>query len=287
MDRRLLKSNGHVAHVSLVGQVDADRFVEGERFRITTATAPILQTPNDTGRDREMLFGDDFIVLDEADDHVFGFSERDGYVGYTPRDALAKPSSDVTHVVQVRQSYGKSSAALKQRDEVLLLHHGARLCVKQVEDGWAECDWPRDRGEGSLYLPAAHLSPIGALEDDPARVAERYLGAYYLWGGNSSVGIDCSGLVQAALMACGIPCPGDSDMQKQALGHPVPQGSPYERGDILFWKGHVAMVVNSETLIHANAHHMAVAYEPIAEAIARIAAQGDGDVTAHKRLERR
>ena len=117
---------------------------------------------------------------------------------------------------------------------------------------------------------------------DPATVAQLHFGVPYLWGGNSTLGIDCSGLVAAALRACDIACPADSDMQQQVLGRPF-EGE-YERGDLLFWKGHVGMMVDPETLIHANAHHMATAYEPIERAILRIAAQGDGPVIARRRL---
>jgi cell wall-associated NlpC family hydrolase len=130
-------------------------------------------------------------------------------------------------------------------------------------------------------VPLVHLAPLEVPEADPVVVSERFLGTPYLWGGNSAAGIDCSGLVQAACLACGIACPGDSDMQA-ALG--VAAEGPPRRGDLLFWKGHVALVRDAETLIHANAHHMAVTVEGIEAATARIAAQGHGPVTAHRRL---
>lgn len=136
---------------------------------------------------------------------------------------------------------------------------------------------------GGLFVPGQHLWPIARRFCDPVAVAQMFLGAPYLWGGNTPHGIDCSGLVQAALLAAGVECPGDSDMQ-QGLGQPCAVGSALARGDLLFWKGHVALAVDGDTLIHANAHSMSVALEPAGAAIRRIEAQGDGPVTHHRRL---
>jgi cell wall-associated NlpC family hydrolase len=132
------------------------------------------------------------------------------------------------------------------------------------------------------YLPARHLAPLDRVEPDFVAVAERFLGTPYLWGGKTNNGVDCSGLVQVALAACGMPCPRDSDMQERALGAPVALADS-RRGDLLFWKGHVAIVRDAATLLHANAFHMMVAVEPIAEALARIEAAGS-PVTSVKRL---
>jgi len=132
------------------------------------------------------------------------------------------------------------------------------------------------------FVPKKHLRPLDRPFTDPATIAQMHFGVPYLWGGDSTLGIDCSGLVAAALRACAIVCPDDSGPQKDQLGSDATGG--YRRGDLLFWNGHVGMMVDSDTMIHANAHHMATVYEPIENAILRIRAQGDGDVTAHKRL---
>ena len=136
------------------------------------------------------------------------------------------------------------------------------------------------------YVPAVHLKPIDDNEADFVAVAERFLGTPYLWGGKTALGLDCSGLVQVALTACGMSCPRDSDMQEAALGAAVAvagRRSGLERGDLVFWKGHVAIVRDRANLLHANAFHMAVAIEPIADAVARIRAAGS-DITSVRRI---
>jgi cell wall-associated NlpC family hydrolase len=132
------------------------------------------------------------------------------------------------------------------------------------------------------FVPRTHLRPLGDWAADPATVAESLLGTPYLWGGNSRAGMDCSGLVQLAFHACGRACPADSDLQ-QAVGAALPEDVPPRRNDLLFWKGHVALVLDSSRLIHANGHSMSVVTEGIAECFARIAAQGGGPVTARRR----
>ena len=181
-------------------------------------------------------------------------------------------------------TYGKTSPGLKEMGGITSMPFACALPVLEIGSGWARVAWGRGTVPRDLFVPSQHLTPIQTLETDCVDVAEHLVGSPYLWGGNSAFGIDCSGLVQAALLACGIPCPGDSDLQEAAF--PDAHG-PCQRGDLLFWKGHVAMVVDAETMIHANAHHMAVAYENINTAIARIEKQGDGPVTSHKRPARK
>ncbi len=136
-------------------------------------------------------------------------------------------------------------------------------------------------------MPAVHLKPIGDNESDFVSVAERFLGVPYLWGGKTALGLDCSGLVQIALAACGVACPRDSDMQERALGLAAGDAGflQFKRGDLVFWKGHVAIVRDAANLLHANAFHMAVVIEPITEAVARIRAAGS-EVTGLRRIAR-
>ncbi len=279
-DRRRLHTNGRVAHAALLGKVEADRYVEGEDRQVICSVTPLLREPEGP-KDRELVFGEEVCLLEEQDGYVFGYALRDGYAGYVASAALARPNRPATHVVKSRMTYALIEPDFKCGGEPVLLSLGARVSIVGADEKWAEIT----TSGSPLYSPANHLRPLNKPEFDPVTVAERLTGTPYVWGGNSALGIDCSGLIQAACLACGIPCPGDSDMQEAELGDHLPDGTPLRRGDLLFWKGHVAWVTDPDTLIHANAFHMAVAYEPIQDAINRIEAQGDGPVTARKRLK--
>lgn len=272
-DRRLTPANGRVAHVSLQGTVAAKRYVTGEPARIAAPLADLLARPGGP-RDRQVLMGERVTVLDHDGGFAFVQAEKDGYCGYLPEAALAGDRAP-THWVAAPATWLYRAPDLKT-PEVASLTMGARLAIVAEHPRFLET-------ADGLFVPRPHLRPLGDRAADPAAVAESFLGTPYLWGGNSRAGIDCSGLVQAALLACGIPCPGDSDMQETCVGTPLPEAAPLRRGDLLFWKGHVAMAVSPDRLIHANGFQMAVGYEGIAEAVARIAAQGEGPVTARRR----
>ena len=272
-DPRLTPANSRVAEAGWEGRVIADRFVAGDWRGVVVPLADLRAAP-DGARERQLLLGDRFLVLESHDGWSFGRAAKDGYVGYLRDDHLG-PETAATHLVAVRASHLYVRPDIKSPD-LAALSFGARLTI--VHEGRAFFETADGR-----FVPKPHLRPADKPFRDPVTVAQLFFCTPYLWGGNSSAGIDCSGLVQAALLACAIPCPGDSDLQ-MALGQPLAPDAPVERGDLFFWKGHVAMAVDDQTLIHANAHHMAVAYEPLAAAIARIEAQGGGPVIARRRL---
>lgn len=273
MDRRETPANGRVAHVALRGRVEAEVFVAGEPARVAVPLTDLCAAP-EGARDRQLLLGAAVTALERRGGWAFVQAQADGYVGYVAEAALG-PDAAATHRVAVAATHLYPAANLKLR-EVAALSFGARLTVVGLTDRWAETD-------AGLFVPAMHLAPVDAVAPDPVAVAELFLGTPYLWGGNSRAGIDCSGLAQAACLACGIPCPGDSDLQRARVGRLLSDNEPGRRGDLVFWKGHVAIMTDPDTILHANGAAMAVTREDFAAACARIAAAGEGPVLARRR----
>ena len=279
MDRRLLAANGRVAHLSLRGVVDAVAFVAGEWAVVAVPLADVRDAPGGR-RVRQAIYGERLLVLERRQGWAFARADRDGYVGYVADAALAADAV-ATHWVSAPATHLYRQPDIKL-GEALPLTLGARVTVAGGAGGPAPGRFVEtDQG---LFAIAQHLCPMAQPASDPVEVAALFLGTPYLWGGNSRSGIDCSGLVQTAHLACGIACPGDSDLQMQGLGVEVPAGESARRGDLLFWKGHVALVEGPGRIIHAAGHVMAVVIEGLAGAIARIEAQGGGPVLAHKRV---
>lgn len=272
-DRRLTPANGRVAARHLKGQVEAEIFSDGEAASIGQDIVDLLAKPAGN-RDRQLLLGAAVTVYERREGWAFVQAKKDGYVGYVTEAALAAPQSG-THRVATPATHAYATESFKSQD-LLHLPFGAELTV--IDERHKFLETPQG------FIPKKHLRPLALPFSDPATVAQLFFGVPYLWGGNSTRGIDCSGLVQAAYQACGQVCAGDSDMQENGLGRALGADAALKRGDLIFWKGHVAMMVDAETMIHANAHHMAVVYEGLAQATLRIKAQGDGDITARRRV---
>jgi cell wall-associated NlpC family hydrolase len=279
LDPRLTPARPDLAAKHLEGKVHAARFVEGEAFDVTEAIAPVRRAPApDAELMTQALKGERVTIYDRnGEGWAWGQLEADGYVGWLPESALAKPAAAATHKVTALWALAFPGPSIKLPPSHSLPME-ARITVAR-EDG------PFAITTEGLYLPRQHLGTLDAKAPDFVAVAERFVGTPYLWGGKSSLGIDCSGLVQLSLGAAGITSPRDSDMQQASLGRllDLAEAQNLRRGDLLFWKGHVAIARDTETIVHANAHHMATVTENIAEAIARIKAAGS-ELVAVKRI---
>lgn len=271
-DRRIWPVADGIAHRRVAEQIGADELslTDGDWMRVRAVVADLCATP-EGARDRQLLMGARFCVVTQrlaeshglAESWAFGFHDSDGYCGWVKVSDLG-PDHAVTHWVSTPATHLYPAADMKQR-ELASLSLGAKVAVTAFSDEFAQTP------DG--FVPRGHLRAIGDWADDPVAVARKLIGTPYLWGGNSRAGIDCSGLVQAALHACGLSCAADSDQQQAMPGEAVALNEA-QPGDLVFWAGHVGMIAAPGRLLHANAHHMAVVEEDLRPAIDRIAAKG-------------
>jgi hypothetical protein len=258
--------------------IDAERYAEGERRQVMAPSLSLRRAPRfDAMLDTEALHGETVTVYDEQEGWAWVQLDHDSYVGYVPSAGLAPLGAPPTHRVAALRTYVFPEPDSKV-PPLAMLRLNALLVVAEEEGRYL----PLASG-GFVY--ASHMAPLGEYAHDFVAVAESFLGAPYLWGGRTSVGLDCSGLVQLAAAAAGYSVPRDADMQAEEVGVPVPdwEREGLKRGDLVFWDGHVGIMTNAEMFIHANAYHMAVKHESFEEARARIEAAGF-PVTAVRRL---
>ena len=274
-DARALLARPDLADQALEGVVAAARYQPSRRLQASAPSAPLHAAP-DFASERldELLYGETFDALEIRGDFLWGQARRDGYVGYAPTTAFGDPVGPPTHRVAALRTYAFAEPSMKAR-ALGPFSLNALVGIEEAQDDFG-------RAADGAWFWLGHLSPIGRFERDPASVAERFLGAPYLWGGRTSVGLDCSGLIQQALYACGRACPRDAD-QQAALGAPVGRDD-LGRGDLVCWPSHIGVMLDGARLLHANGHHMAVAIEPLIDAVARNEASGAGTPTAYRRL---
>lgn len=283
LDRRLNAYRADLAAAVLEGQVDATRFVEGEPRQVVEPVAPLRVNPRfDARLDTEALYGETVRVFDEQEGWSWTQVDRDGYVGYVPSEALGPISGPGTHRVATLHTHGYPAPDKKVPPSTLFTLN-AELAVTGTahdETGFVQI-------ASGAFVFERHIAPIEDTEPDFVAVAERFVGTPYLWGGRTSLGIDCSGLIQLSLQAAGRQVLRDSDMQEATLGTALPDSEDYKalkRGDLVFWNGHLGVMVDGENLLHANGYYMQTVVEPLSVAVARIAGI-HGAVTAITRLD--
>jgi cell wall-associated NlpC family hydrolase len=272
-DPRTTPARHDLASVELEGLAPARRYVEPTLARVIRSSTPLRDGAGGSQVD-QLLFGELFNSIACADGTAWGQARRDGYIGFVDERALSTDQRTPTHSIRALRTFGYASPSIKSPT----VGHLSLNSLLEIIDEDGSLALAADFG----WVPTRHLTPIGTFACDPAAIAEQFVGAPYLWGGRDSLGLDCSGLVQQALYACGLACPRDSD--QQAMLGVEAAASALRRGDLVFWQGHVGMMLDGERLIHANGHHMAVAIEPLALAISRIDATEGRQPTAYRRL---
>jgi len=280
LDWRFNAFRPDLAAGSLRGRVKADRYVEGEGRQVTARAAPLRRAPaHNAALDSELLFGERVVVYDEQDGWAWCQSRRDEYVGYTLSSALSPPGAVATHMVTALCTHVYLSPDIKT-PPIGRLNMTALVSVAEQEQRFAKLN------DHDGYVFADHLGQLSGGETDPVSIAERFMGVPYLWGGRTNTGLDCSALIQLAFHATGQSCPRDSDVQGLALGRVLSDGEQeaLQRGDIVFWDGHVGFMQDAGMLLHANAFHMMVVTEPLRPAFRRIEETGGGKVTSIRRL---
>lgn len=280
LDPRLHAYRPDLADAALEGHVTASRFVAPTLMQVVEPVISVHKAPrSDAMQLTQALLGETVKLFHAEEGWAFVQLMRDGYVGYVNSTALSAVIAEPTHRVAVPSTFMYPESSLKTQPAVLVTLN-AQVNVVEETGGYS-------RLSSGRFVFSGHLKPVSTVEHDFVSVAEMFQHVPYYWGGKSALGLDCSGLVQVALEACGMAARRDSDMQEASLGHQllVNDLDGLKRGDLVFWKGHVGIMTDAHTLLHANGHHMMVVAEPLKDAVERIAARY-GAITSARRLLR-
>ncbi len=266
LDNRLNAYRPDLADVSLRGRINAKSFVEGTRMEVVVPVTSMHREGSSTAmQSTQALFGERLMAFEIRNGWVWCQLEHDGYVGYIAKAAVANDLTKPTHRVSVPSTFLYPLPDIKSQAAVNLPMN-AKLQIVASDEKFSKLS-------NGNYVFTKHVKPSNEFESDFVSVAEKFLDVPYYWGGKTAQGLDCSGLVQTSLEVCGISSPRDTDMQETQLGKKlmVNDLDGLRRGDLVFWKGHVGIMADQKTLIHANGHHMMTVKEPLADAVARIA----------------
>jgi cell wall-associated NlpC family hydrolase len=278
LDSRLHAFRPDLADIKLEGRIEAKRFVEGLAMEVVVPIAALRRDAAATAmQTTQALLGERLVAFEVAGDWVWCQLKRDGYVGYIAKSAVSADLTSATHRVSVPATFLYPLPDIKSQPPISLPMN-ARLAIVESDEKFSKLS-------NGQHVFTNHIRPLNETEADFVSVAEKFLDVPYCWGGKTSHGLDCSGLVQTSLEACGIFSPRDTDMQETRLGQrlKINDLDGLRRGDLVFWKGHVGIMVDQKTLLHANGHHMMTVKEPLLEAITRIAGVY-GQVTTIRRF---
>lgn len=278
LDPRLHAIRPDLADEALKGRAEAERFVAPRLMQVVEPVVTVHKAPRfDAMQLTQALHGETVKLFAEEEGWAWVQLLRDGYVGYVNRNALSPHIAEATHRVAVPMTFMYPEASLKAQP-ALPLTLNAEVRVTAGNGAYSQLSNGR-------FVFTAHLKPLHEHEQDFVAVAEMFRHVPYYWGGKTVQGLDCSGLVQLSLEACGVPALRDSDMQEASLGEQlmINDLDSLRRGDLVFWSGHVGIMTDAATLLHANGHHMMVVAEPLKQAVARIAARY-GQITSIRRL---
>lgn len=286
LDPRLNAFRPDLADRRLASKVEADRFVAGTLRQIIDPLVNVYAEPrSDAQCTSQALYGERLTVFEDREGWAWCQLQQDRYVGYLSSDTLTDQLTEPTHTVSALSTYLYTAPGIKTQP-VIAIYMNSKVTVVETDGNFA-------RLSDGRYIWASHLTPIGPVTEDPtgdpATIAERFQHVPYLWGGKSQAGLDCSGLVQLSYNAAGKACPRDSDMMQETIGEPLLindvaslEFGNLQRGDLVFWQGHIGMMLDPTRIVHANGHHMTTVIEPLAEAVDRIA-RLFGPVTGFRR----